>query len=395
MRRRGNSSPSRLGGMLVLLTAVLALFGIGVMRTVPQMERELASSVRQALRAGGFETSVRFTGQDAEVSCAAGIGDLSAARSIARSVEGVRGVTFSSSCSAAPTTTTTAPTTTAVPTTTAAPAPTTTEAATTTTTTTVTSTLPAKGELFSLVYADGRFVMRGVLASDTQQKVLESIAGIATLPDNVDDGTTVQEGFAITDRAVADFAAMVLAMPANVVSADIRVQHDGSRLSAVSVSAVAFDNTSRTAFTRAVTARGLSPIVQVRKKATAADATAVAADLMAAVVAEPLQFDDTANSSSLKPASMPVVYRIAAMARRFGGLVVHVEGFTESGGSTAANRVLSQRHATAVRAAMISLGVPARRVTAEGLGGSKPILDATGAEDAEASRRIEFRVTLG
>lgn len=398
MRRTGNSSPSRVGGTLVLLAAVVALFGLGVMRTVPQMERDLATRVHQALRAGGFEASVRFTGQDAEVSCSSGLGDVAAARSIAHSIEGVRGVDFAPTCGTPTTSTTITPvtSTTAAPTTTVVP---TTSVASTTTvepsTTTVASTVPPNGELFSLVYLDGRFTMQGVLASDTQQKVLESIAGLATVPDNVDDTTTVQDGFAITDRAVADFAAIVLAMPANVVSADIRVQHKGARMSAVSVSAVAFDTAGRTAFSRAVSARGLTPIVQLRKKATTADAAAVAVDIKSVVVADPLQFDDTTKSSSLKASSMPAVYRIAAMARRFGGLVVHVDGFTESGGSAAANRVLSQRHASAVRAALIALGVPTRRVTAEGFGGTKPILDAAGVEDATASRRIEFRVTLG
>jgi hypothetical protein len=68
MSRPDTSSPSPRAGLLVLLVSVIALFAIGVVRTVPRLEKELASASRKALAAQGIAASVVFDGQDASVS---------------------------------------------------------------------------------------------------------------------------------------------------------------------------------------------------------------------------------------------------------------------------------------------------------------------------------------
>jgi len=67
-----------------------------------------------------------------------------------------------------------------------------------------------------------------------------------------------------------------------------------------------------------------------------------------------------------------------------------VEGHTDSLGSDAVNRPLSQRRAGAVRDYLISRGVAPEKVTAVGLGSSRPLLDNTNPENRANNRRVEI-----
>jgi outer membrane protein OmpA-like peptidoglycan-associated protein len=69
-----------------------------------------------------------------------------------------------------------------------------------------------------------------------------------------------------------------------------------------------------------------------------------------------------------------------------------VEGFTDSRGSDALNQDLSTRRAAAVRAFLVSRGVPETRITSQGFGKNNPMADNDSAEGRANNRRVEIVV---
>jgi outer membrane protein OmpA-like peptidoglycan-associated protein len=67
-----------------------------------------------------------------------------------------------------------------------------------------------------------------------------------------------------------------------------------------------------------------------------------------------------------------------------------IEGHTDSQGSDAINVPLSLNRANAVREYLISRGVDANKVTAVGIGSSRPLLDNGSAENRANNRRVEI-----
>jgi outer membrane protein OmpA-like peptidoglycan-associated protein len=69
-----------------------------------------------------------------------------------------------------------------------------------------------------------------------------------------------------------------------------------------------------------------------------------------------------------------------------------VEGHTDSQGTGAFNQGLSQGRAQAVRDYLVSRGVQAERIRAEGFGSSRPIADNSSPEGRANNRRVEIIV---
>jgi outer membrane protein OmpA-like peptidoglycan-associated protein len=67
-----------------------------------------------------------------------------------------------------------------------------------------------------------------------------------------------------------------------------------------------------------------------------------------------------------------------------------VEGHTDSQGSDKINQPLSLNRATAVRDYLVSRGVPTERISAVGMGSSKPIADNLSPENRANNRRVEI-----
>jgi outer membrane protein OmpA-like peptidoglycan-associated protein len=67
-----------------------------------------------------------------------------------------------------------------------------------------------------------------------------------------------------------------------------------------------------------------------------------------------------------------------------------VEGHTDSQGSDSLNQTLSLNRATAVRNYLVSKGVDAGKIVAEGVGEAKPITDNNTAENRANNRRVEI-----
>jgi len=71
---------------------------------------------------------------------------------------------------------------------------------------------------------------------------------------------------------------------------------------------------------------------------------------------------------------------------------LQVEGHTDSTGTAALNRRLSQQRAESVMKYLASKGVAAGRMVAKGFGPDRPIADNTSDVGREKNRRVEFNI---
>jgi OmpA-OmpF porin, OOP family len=97
------------------------------------------------------------------------------------------------------------------------------------------------------------------------------------------------------------------------------------------------------------------------------------------------------GSDRIRPESAPTLKEIAAMLTAHAELKLSVEGHTDNVGIAAANFTLSEARAVAVTAALIKdYGIEAARLTAKGLGSSKPVGLNTTTEGRQNNRRVEL-----
>jgi outer membrane protein OmpA-like peptidoglycan-associated protein len=80
----------------------------------------------------------------------------------------------------------------------------------------------------------------------------------------------------------------------------------------------------------------------------------------------------------------------ALLDQSFKSIVV--EGHTDSQGSASKNETLSQQRAETVRGHLVSRGIPADKISAVGLGSSRPVADNATADGRANNRRVEIVV---
>ncbi len=95
----------------------------------------------------------------------------------------------------------------------------------------------------------------------------------------------------------------------------------------------------------------------------------------------------------LAPASQPQVRNIATIMECYPNVNLKVGGYTDNVGDPASNLKLSQARAENTAAAIVSHGVPAARVQAEGYGEQHPVASNDTAEGRQRNRRTDVRVT--
>jgi len=100
------------------------------------------------------------------------------------------------------------------------------------------------------------------------------------------------------------------------------------------------------------------------------------------------------NQATLKAGAASNVQKIAAILNQYPNYNISVEGHTDSQGSDAYNQSLSERRAAAVRAQLISGGVPEARITSKGFGESQPVASNDTPAGRQQNRRVEV-IVLG
>ena len=99
------------------------------------------------------------------------------------------------------------------------------------------------------------------------------------------------------------------------------------------------------------------------------------------------------GSAELDPASTAVLDGVAESLQAWPDVKIEVGGHTDSVGSAAKNRTLSQARADTVRNYLIGKGIAADRITAKGYGPDKPIADNATADGKAKNRRVEITRT--
>ena len=123
----------------------------------------------------------------------------------------------------------------------------------------------------------------------------------------------------------------------------------------------------------------------------ASDAKQLAAQLTALLGRSGINF--APDSADIDSASRTLLDTAAASIVALPSVKISVEGHTDSDGPAAANQALSQRRADAVVTYLVSRGVGAAQLTAQGFGSTRPIADNSTPEGRATNRRIEFVVT--
>jgi outer membrane protein OmpA-like peptidoglycan-associated protein len=98
------------------------------------------------------------------------------------------------------------------------------------------------------------------------------------------------------------------------------------------------------------------------------------------------------GSTELDKASEPLLKSVAEIANRCPAVKIEVTGHTDSKGSPQANRQLSQQRALSVAAFLVQNGIAPERITAIGLGDTRPVAPNDTEADRAKNRRIEFRI---
>lgn len=101
-----------------------------------------------------------------------------------------------------------------------------------------------------------------------------------------------------------------------------------------------------------------------------------------------IEFD--IGKATLRPESEQVLTQVAGLLNSQPDWKMKIEGHTDSTGTKAANQVLSQQRAAAVVAWLVKDGIASSRLSAAGLGDSKPIADNTTDDGRARNRRVEL-----
>jgi outer membrane protein OmpA-like peptidoglycan-associated protein len=94
--------------------------------------------------------------------------------------------------------------------------------------------------------------------------------------------------------------------------------------------------------------------------------------------------------TDIQPESNAVLDEVAALLKKDTPLKLKINGHTDNVGAKAANLTLSRGRAAAVKTGLVSRGIAADRLTAEGYGDTKPVADNGTDEGRRQNRRVEL-----
>lgn len=96
------------------------------------------------------------------------------------------------------------------------------------------------------------------------------------------------------------------------------------------------------------------------------------------------------DKATIKPESQPVLDHVAQMLKENPDLNLTIAGHTDSSGTWAHNKTLSENRAKAVLEGLVSRGIAAGRLASVGYGQDKPIADNSTEEGKAKNRRVEL-----
>jgi len=98
------------------------------------------------------------------------------------------------------------------------------------------------------------------------------------------------------------------------------------------------------------------------------------------------------DKATLKAEAKPILDEAVQVLKHEGSVDIIVEGHTDSVGTEQYNLGLSRRRAETVRSYLVRYGVAPSRITADGLGESKPVASNDTADGRAQNRRVELHV---
>jgi outer membrane protein OmpA-like peptidoglycan-associated protein len=101
---------------------------------------------------------------------------------------------------------------------------------------------------------------------------------------------------------------------------------------------------------------------------------------------------DTAQHT-LRQGAREKLAKVSGIVLAHPGLMLEVEGHTDSIGSDDYNQRLSERRADSVRSYLVQQGLPASSIAARGFGESRPVASNDNAAGRQQNRRVEIIVT--
>lgn len=95
------------------------------------------------------------------------------------------------------------------------------------------------------------------------------------------------------------------------------------------------------------------------------------------------------GQARLSPGASRNMAKLAGFFKRYPQRSATIEGYTDSVGADSANLLLSERRASSVMTALVSLGVPSDRLSTRAHGSQMPVADNGTAAGRQMNRRVE------
>ncbi len=115
-------------------------------------------------------------------------------------------------------------------------------------------------------------------------------------------------------------------------------------------------------------------------------------DLPQEFILSELQFETA--KSTIRPSSYPSLDIVVDFLKRKPSMQIEIAGHTDNEGDDKMNLALSKDRANAVKAYLISKGVPEKQLKAVGYGETRPIADNNSASGKQQNRRTEIQILV-